>query len=121
MTGMIRDWPKAVLKGIARRDWVLPLAKRHRVIFVFHDLSDPSARHHSLIYSTPPSIFERQIGWLARRFELVSLDEIVDSERRSQGRPLAAVTFDDGFRSVREVGHPILRDRGIPYTTAYSR
>ena len=116
MVRVIGDWAKAVLKRVARRDIVLPLAQSYRVIFVFHDLSDPSARHHSPIYSTPPSIFERQMAWLARRFELVSLDEIIDPERRSDGRPLAAVTFDDGFRSVLEIGHPILRDLGIPYT-----
>ncbi len=120
MVRVIGDRAKGVLKGVARRvarrDVVLPLARNYRVIFVFHDLSDPSARHHSPIYSTPPSIFERQVAWLARRFELVSLDEIIDPERRPDGRPLAALTFDDGFRSVREVGHPILRDRGIPYT-----
>ena len=113
---MIGDWVKSVLKGVARQDILLPLARSHRVIFVYHDLSEPSAPHHSPIYSTPPAIFERQIAWLARRFELVSLDEIIDPERRPDGRPLAAVTFDDGFRSVREIGHPILRDRGIPYT-----
>ena len=107
---------KSVLKGVARRDVVLALARNHRVIFVFHDLSDPNAPHHSPMYSTPPSIFERQVDWLARRFQLVSLDEIIDPEQRSDGRPLAAVTFDDGFRSVREIGHPILRERGIPYT-----
>ena len=116
MVRVIGDWAKGALKGVARRDVVLPLAKRHRVIFVFHDLSDPSAPHHSPMYSTPPSIFERQVAWLARRFELISLDEIIDPERRADGRPLAALTFDDGFRSVREVGHPILRDRRIPYT-----
>lgn len=116
MVRVIGDWAKSVLKGVARRDVMLPLARSYRVIFVFHDLSDPSARHHSPIYSTPPSIFEQQIAWLARRFELVSLDEIVDPERRPDGRPLAALTFDDGFRSVLEIGHPILRDWEIPYT-----
>ena len=116
MVRLITADGKAALKTLARKDVLLPFASRLRVIFVFHDLSDRGASHHSPLYSTPPDVFEQQLEWLSRRFDMVRLDEVLDPTRRSDGRPMAAVTFDDGFRSVREVAHPLLQAQGIPYT-----
>jgi len=65
----------------------------------------------------PLSTFERQMRWLAARYAVVPLEELVD--RLSRGgslRGVAAVTFDDGYGGVFEYAWPLLRDLGIPAT-----
>lgn len=59
---------------------------------------------------------ERHIDWLARRFDLVGLDEAAAravSGRRHR-RPAAVLTFDDGYRDVYENAFPLLQRKGIP-------
>ena len=53
---------------------------------------------------------------LAATTEFVSLDELGQrlSEGRRDDRPLAAVTFDDGYRDVYENAFPMLVRKGIP-------
>ncbi len=52
---------------------------------------------------------------MSRNFEIVSLDEIVSSPE-AKGKRLAAITFDDGFLSVKDTAMPILEARKIPFT-----
>lgn len=63
-----------------------------------------------------PESFERQLRFLTRRRRPVSLEEVVRAARRGRGLPQSAVllTFDDGARSILEVGLPLLRDHGVP-------
>jgi peptidoglycan/xylan/chitin deacetylase (PgdA/CDA1 family) len=61
--------------------------------------------------------FARQIEFLAENFELLSLSEAV--ERLQEGpleRPAAAITFDDGFRSVFDLAFPVLEKYRAPAT-----
>lgn len=64
--------------------------------------------------------FERHLDWLGQRFELVSLAEAAESHIhprwRGKGRrkPLAAVTFDDGYRDNHDIALPILEKKGVP-------
>lgn len=59
---------------------------------------------------------ERQLDWVGRHYRFVSLDEL--GRRLESGgvgeRPLAAVTFDDGYRDVYEHAFPLLQRKGIP-------
>ena len=60
------------------------------------------------------AMLERHLDWLARNFRIVSLDDL-DLTRESPGsRPLAAVTFDDGYSDVYHHAFPILKRKGIP-------
>ena len=86
-----------------------------RFIFVYHDVSEPDSPQHSDLYSTEPGRFEEQIDFLRENFEIVSLDEIV-SRTDAGGKRLAAVTFDDGFLSVKETAMPYLLRHRIPFT-----
>src|SRR5437016_3520756 len=58
----------------------------------------------------------QHLDWLGRHFRLVSLDEL--GERLLSGNggagPMAAVTFDDGYRDVYTHAFPLLREKGIP-------
>lgn len=63
--------------------------------------------------STTPERFSRQLEMLARRgYRGVRFSEAV---RRPPGRTVA-VTFDDGYRSVLQLGLPILDELGWPAT-----
>jgi len=62
------------------------------------------------------AMFERHIEWLGRSFQFVSLDEIGEhiSAGRPFARPVAAITFDDGYQDVYENAFPALKSKGIP-------
>lgn len=61
--------------------------------------------------------FARQIGWLQRNFDLVSLKE---AQRRivapRPDRPAVAITFDDGYAENCDYALPLLLERRIPCT-----
>ncbi|SRR6266545_3305097 len=92
-----------------------------RFIFIYHDVSNETAFQFSNLCSTSVPIFVQQIEFLARRFELVSLDDVLSPETKRQKRRLAAITFDDGFLSVRDTAFPILSAKGIPFATFVNR
>ncbi|MGQ0543765.1 MAG: polysaccharide deacetylase family protein [Betaproteobacteria bacterium] len=54
----------------------------------------------------------RQLRYLANRFEVVSLERLVERSRSGA----IAITFDDGLRSNVEVAYPILARLGLPAT-----
>jgi peptidoglycan/xylan/chitin deacetylase (PgdA/CDA1 family) len=61
------------------------------------------------------AMLERHLDWLGRHYHIVTLDEL--GQRLESGRtrrPLAAVTFDDGYRDVYENAFPLLQRKGIP-------
>ena len=65
---------------------------------------------------TGRSMFEHHLEAIGRHFRFVSLDEIGDRVERGVpfSQPVAAVTFDDGYRDVYEHAFPILKRKGIP-------
>lgn len=64
--------------------------------------------------STTPERFERQIRLMQRRgYRFTTFTEAVEARNR---RKLAAITFDDAFRSVFALGLPILQRLGAPAT-----
>jgi peptidoglycan/xylan/chitin deacetylase (PgdA/CDA1 family) len=88
------------------------VAGYHRVVESF-ERSRKTAIPSMLISA---AMFERHIDWLAKRFALVSLDEIglhLEQNRPSR-RPMAAITFDDGYSDVYHHAFPLLRKKGIP-------
>lgn len=57
--------------------------------------------------------FERQMHWLARRADVVSLDTLCAPHR---ARATVAITFDDAFDCVRRHALPVLRELQLPAT-----
>lgn len=84
----------------------------HRVVEDFASASETDMR--SML--TSRAMFGQHIEWVGKSFDFVSLDEIAEhvSSGRPFTRPVAAVTFDDGYRDVYENAFPILRRKGIP-------
>lgn len=84
----------------------------HRVVEDFNHSAEKSIP--SMLIST--RMFERHVDWLAKRFRLVSLDEIglhLENERPFHA-PTAAITFDDGYGDVYRNAFPVLKRKGIP-------
>ena len=85
----------------------------HRVV---HEL-----RHHS--WSAPAMLVTKrtlaaQLEWVGRRYRFATLDEVAQAceSGQRQRRPLAAVTFDDGYADLYRNGLPVLARMGIPAT-----
>ncbi len=81
----------------------------------------PSLTYHSLDSSGSPISFpadrcEAQLDWLVERgYRALTTEQAVAALVGQQPMPerAVAITFDDGFRSVREVGFPLLTERGL--------
>ena len=58
------------------------------------------------------AMLEKHLDWLGKRFEFISVDDL--ATRRARSKPLAAVTFDDGYSDVFHHGFPLLKRKGIP-------
>ena len=83
-------------------------------VLTFHALDESSS-----YLSVPPRVFARGLEHLHERgWRTLSLGEI--ATRLEAGKPLPeralAITFDDGFRSVRTEGLPVLRAMGYTAT-----
>ncbi len=61
-------------------------------------------------------MLERHLDWLGSRYEFVSLDEVGSHFETGEPfrKPVASVTFDDGYRDVYLNAFPILKRKGIP-------
>lgn len=81
--------------------------------------------YHSLIGSPLPvpdwcllpiDRFEEQMEYLARHFDVLHVEDALSPGRRPSDRPVACVTFDDGFASNYHLALPVLERLGIPAT-----
>ena len=70
------------------------------VIWVFHDVSDPHW-------------FRQRIDAITSARDVVKLADLAREPRRNG---TCAITFDDGWRSVWTIAHPLLSTKEIPYT-----
>jgi peptidoglycan/xylan/chitin deacetylase (PgdA/CDA1 family) len=83
------------------------------MILFYHRIADHVANQWSMPFAT----FARQIRWLRRNLDLVSLEE---AQRRvalgHNDRPAVAITFDDGYAENCERALPLLVEQQIPVT-----
>lgn len=101
------------LPGIAAGSRNVPLViDYHRVVEDFA----AAAQHTVPAMLISAQMLERQLDWIGRRFHFVSLDELASQLERGErfNRPVAAITFDDGYRDVYDNAFPLLKRKGIP-------
>lgn len=105
----------AVLALVSRQRWNHPciILLYHRIVddqTVFLD-KGPVVHHHV-------KDFEQEIVWLKKRFQVLSMDEVVYTIRRGKGfaKPSVAITFDDGYLDNYTLAYPILKAHGVPAT-----
>lgn len=84
----------------------------HRVVQDFQDAATRAMP--SLLIGT--KMFEKQLDWLAQRFDMVTLDEAVQTQQSKikRRRRQATISFDDGYADFYSNAVPILKAKGIP-------
>jgi len=92
--------------GSAQRPWVIG----------YHAVVEGAAAMGGLMpgLAITAGMLERHLDWIGRRFDFAALDDLLPGARPAGARPLAAITFDDGYRGVFDHAWPILRRKGIP-------
>ena len=96
------------------------MARRARVpsllVVCYHGIRpDESASRHWLLL--PQSALERQLRWLRSSYDVYPIDEALARLSAGEGRrPMAAITFDDGYRSNATLALPVLQALGLPAT-----
>lgn len=123
-------WRRLLKDAIAAAIWrtrALPISASVKagtsmpLVIGYHRVVDDmaaAARTDMPTLLTSRPMFERHVDWIGRHFQFVSLDDIGDRIQRGEpfDRPVAAVTFDDGYSDVYEQAVPVLKRKGIPAT-----
>ena len=107
------------ITGLDRLARSLVGSSGHTVVLGYHRVVDdfPSAAKRvipGMLVSR--RMFEQQLDWLGRNFDILPLDSLgaaLDDGGKVK-RPIAAITFDDGYRDNFENAYPILMKKGIP-------
>src|SRR3990167_5860785 len=86
------------------------------IVVTYHYVRDTKNGPFPGIKALAVAEFEAQLGFVQSRFDVVALDafEAALDGRRRPRRPIALLTFDDGFIDHYDTVFPILRRRGIP-------
>lgn len=89
------------------------LGNKHPIILVYHRVADIDAafKDDRTLVSASVKSFERQMAYLRRHYNIVTLDRIFDSPRNS-----VAITFDDGYIDNYTNAYPIMHNYRIPAT-----
>ena len=101
------------LIGLGRRQQQVPLVlSYHRVVENF----ERSAAHSISPMLVSTATFEAQLDWIGKHYDFVSMDEVAAAMESGAPtrRPLASVTFDDGYGDSYYHAFPILKRKGIP-------
>lgn len=103
------SWPMRVRQDrTRRRERMSPV-----ISLFYHRIADDFAG----AWTFPSLLFERQINWLRRRFDLISMEEAQRRLRQGHdGRPGVVITFDDGYFDNCQTALPLLYQWKIPCT-----
>ncbi len=89
------------------------VSRRCLVIVCYHGLTAERASPHWLIL--PLTDFRDQLAYLKRHYDIVGLDDALPGDQRvKRARPIACLTFDDGYRNNLTVGLPELVTQETP-------
>ncbi|MEN6407706.1 MAG: polysaccharide deacetylase family protein [Thermoguttaceae bacterium] len=83
------------------------------IVLAYHRVADDGATP----WTMPSELFFRQMRWLQRHFDLVSLEESQQRIREGSGsRPCVSITFDDGYADNCREAIPWLVREHVPCT-----
>ncbi|NQV93142.1 polysaccharide deacetylase family protein [Candidatus Kaiserbacteria bacterium] len=118
---IIKKSTTSILGSFACTSISLALSNGMPLVVMYHGVKCGTKQKGSENYRwkhIPDSVFEEQIIWLKKHFEVVSLEEVENSisDKRDIKKPLCAITFDDGFRNNYTNAFPILKKYSVPAT-----
>lgn len=102
------------LKRVVRRWLQTTGVKMYPVVLMYHRVAAPAADPWGL--SVAPDHFAEQIEALTRTYQVVSLEDLFASKASRTRRPLAVVTFDDGYVDNLTRALPVLEKHDCPAT-----
>jgi peptidoglycan/xylan/chitin deacetylase (PgdA/CDA1 family) len=112
------DW---VLKLTGLLDWMRYRCRRGITVLMYHKVlpQQDVDRYPMRNLIVESSVFRSQISWLTKNFEVLTMRDAIriamsaDLGISSRAKPLACVTFDDGYLDNYQFAAPILEEFGI--------
>ncbi len=88
------------------------------LVLCYHRVVDEPLEHFQAGMVVSRELFRRHLEWLARRFEIMDLADFASRFLAGEkpARPVAVITFDDGWLDNYEVAFPVLKEMGVPAT-----
>ncbi len=121
---------KDILKLMLAMSGITALKWRRLVtglyVFNYHRIGNPlECEYNRDLYSCSAAQLRSHVTFLRENFEVVNCERLLHTLEHGnrQERPLALITFDDGYADNYTLAFPILRELGVPATfflpTAY--
>jgi peptidoglycan/xylan/chitin deacetylase (PgdA/CDA1 family) len=88
-------------------------------VFNYHRIGNPeNCNYNRDLYSCSAEQLKKHVTLLQERFDLVNCERLVHLVRQgyTDQRPLAMITFDDGYLDNYTLAFPILKEMGAPAT-----
>src|SRR2546428_980070 len=115
---MLRSIAKDAAAQVASWARLDAVARKSPHIVAYHRVVDRLDAHRDFALpamEVTAAMLEKHLDWLGKHFEIVSLDDLTAKlNGRARSKPLAAVTFDDGYSDVFYNAFPMLKRKGIP-------
>jgi peptidoglycan/xylan/chitin deacetylase (PgdA/CDA1 family) len=97
--------------NIAKR--VRKILSPHALVLMYHRIADPVIDPWDL--SVSAENFDLQLGILSKRWNVISLPQLVDTIKKGKpGKNDVAISFDDGYLDNLTVALPVLEKHGLP-------
>ncbi|WP_221801445.1 polysaccharide deacetylase family protein [Oceanobacter mangrovi] len=90
--------------------------KSRKLVLCYHRFSSPgyTDAFPSPVSTTPAAELEKQIRWLASFADFVTLDTLASSKHNPRWQ--IAITIDDGYKDVLDLGMPLFEKHQVPVT-----
>ncbi len=123
----ITEFTGKLLKGYFQRGFLENSLRKlpfdSFLILAYHGICEEnsnSAEYTAFSTNITQKSFKEQINLIRKYFKIVPLKTVADAIRGStpnkSARPLAAITFDDGYKNLRDTAIPYLASKDIPAT-----
>jgi len=102
---------------VAGLSWIARQKQKNKlIILTYHSFTENDSAE--LLHAMPISRFDKQIDFLKKKYQIVSLEEGIQRLKLgdSDSRPMAAITVDDGFEDNYTLMFKVLKKHQIPAT-----
>lgn len=94
---------------------------RRLTVLAYHRIADPDAPGFEGFrpnVSATPDAFAKQMDFVSDWFDVIPMERLLSWLEGGEPLPprAALITFDDGYRDNLEAAHPVLKERGLPWT-----